>query len=111
MDSHEVNSEKTTGHFVKINLDNTQEVVDFAAEVMCRLAFFGTPDGMLSKDRAKAAYTNLDNLFNEVKQLLKNRLPHYEKENDNVRSQVPGSDPQADTAEQVGREEPSDDQV
>ena len=96
---------------MKLDLSNIPACASFAIEVIARLAYFGTPAPLNKRDRNKAAYQILDNIFKDIRDRLKTNIERYGKEYDDLGDSIQGFDTQADSAEQVGCSEPSDCQV
>ena len=96
---------------VTLDLNDVDKTVGFAVMVFCRLSYFSLPDAMPEKDKERAAFNNLDRLFAEARKQLRDRLETFKGEHDNLRDSLQRSTAQADSSEQVGREEHPDSQV
>ena len=104
-------SEAREPKLVSIDIENVEQCVGFAVEVILRASYFGSPAGMLRRDVEKNAYRNLENMFNNLRPMLKERMERFGKEYDSIGDPVQGQDSQDDSPEQVGREGTPDSQV
>lgn len=77
---------------VTLNLDDVEHVVNFASEMLVRLAFFTQAPMSEPEKRAEAAHQRLDEINTLLHQHLDKRMEDYGEEYDNAGTPVPGCD-------------------
>ena len=91
-----------TAKTITLDLSKTEELANFASEVLTRLAFFGTAPALVKRERAKSAHKNLEIMSKTLHKQLSERMNRYQEEYDNIRDTLPGCPVPDNNPEQVG---------